>query len=61
MQRGLADPHKGSLDERRRHCKTKSTKRQRPGKGRTIPRDARWGLVQVCGVGGSPEKIERST
>ena len=61
MRRGLTNPHKGSLDEGRRHRRTKGTKRLRPGKGRTVPQDARWGLVQVCVAKGSLEKIKRST
>ena len=28
---------------------------------REEPQDARWGLVQMCRVGGGLEKIERST
>ena len=32
-----------------------------PGNGRTVPQDARWGLVQVCGARGSSKKIEKST
>ena len=61
MRRELADLHKGSLDEGRRHRRTKGTKRLRPSKGRTVLQDARWGLIQMCGVGGSSKKIERST
>ena len=26
-----------------------------------ILQDARWGLVQMCGTGGGPEKVERNT
>jgi len=57
----LANPHKGSLDKRRRCHIIKDTKRLRLGKRRVVPQDARWGLVQMRGVGGSLEKIERST
>ena len=35
-ERGLADPYKGSLDERRRCRKTKGTKRLHPSKRRTL-------------------------
>ena len=30
-------------------------------KGELYCRDARWGFVQMCGTGGSLEKIERCT
>ena len=61
MRRRLADLHKGSFVEGRRHHRTKGTERLRLGEGRTVPQDARWGFVQMCGVGGSPKKIERCT
>ena len=61
MQKGLADPHKGNLDEGRRRRRIKNTKRLRLGGRGVVPQDARWGLVQMCGAGGGPEKIERST
>ena len=37
------------------------TKRLRPSEGRIVPQDARWSFVQMCGMGGSLEKIERCT
>ena len=60
MRRGLADPHKGSLDERRRRHRIKDTKRLCPGERGVVPHDARWGLFQMHRAGGGPEKIERS-
>ena len=53
------DLHKGSFDEGRKRHRTKGTKRLHLGKGRTVPQDARWSFVQMCGTGGSLEKIER--
>ena len=61
MQRGLADLHKGSFVEGRRRRRTKGTERLRPSEGRIISQDARWSFVQMCGTGGSLEKIERCT
>ena len=57
----MADPYKGSLDERRRCRRIKDTKRLRPGERRVVPKDARWGLVQMRGAREGLEKVERST
>ena len=61
MQRGLVDPHKGSLDERRRCRRIEGAERLHPGERRTVPQDAWWGLVQMRGARGGLEKVERST
>ena len=61
MRRGLADPHKGSLDERRRCRRIEGAERLRPGKRRSILQDAWWGLIQMHEAGGDLEKVERST
>ena len=60
MRRGLTDPHKGSLDKRRRHCRTEVVKRLHHDERRTVLQNAWWGLVQVCRARRSPEKVERS-
>ena len=59
--RGLADSHKGSLDERRRCHRTEGAKKLYLYERRTILQNAWWGLVQMCGARRSPEKVERST
>ena len=47
MRKGLADPHKGSLDERRRCCRIEGAKRLRPNERKTVPQNAWWVLVKM--------------
>ena len=61
MRRRLADPYKGSLDERRKCRRIEVVKRLRHDERRTVPQNAWWGLVQMCGARRSPEEVERNT
>ena len=53
-------PHKGSPDERRRRRKTEVVKGLCHDERRTVPQNAWWGLVQMCRVRQSLEKVEGS-
>ena len=58
MLRGLADPHKGSLDERRRCRRTESAKKLRLDERRTVSQNAWWGLVQMVGQDEAQRKLK---
>ena len=60
MRRGLADPHKGSLDERRRCCRTEVVKGLCHDERRTVPQNASWGFVQMRRARRSLKKVERN-
>ena len=58
MLRGLADPLKGSFDERRRCRRTESAKKLRLDERRTVSQNAWWGLVQMVGQDEAQRKLK---